>query len=139
MAKKSTAEVDVNMTPMIDIVFQLIIFFVVTIELDRQVFNENIHLAFAPHGPAIEKKDPRTIMVEVDRNGGVSIARRGMSINTLTAIMKQAVNQYGASTPVQIRGDKGVRHEKVREVMNACGKAGVWRVSFVATKEKAGG
>ena len=127
------------MTPMIDIVFQLIIFFVVTAEMDRQVFNERIILAFSPHGPAIAKKDPRTIVVGVDEEGRVSIARTRLSMGALTRVLKTAVAQYGQTTPVQIRGDRRVTHEHIRRVMEACGQAGMWRVSFVATKEKAEG
>ena len=125
------------MTPMIDIVFQLIIFFVVTTELDKQRFDERIILAFSPNGPAIEKRDPRTVVVDVDDTGRISIAHTSMSINTLTVILGNAVKQYGASTPVQIRGDRRTRHDNIRRVMEACGQAGLWRVSFVAIKEKA--
>lgn len=139
MARRLREEVGMDMTPMIDIVFQLIIFFVITIELDRQVFNERIILALSPSGPAIEKKDPRTIVVEVDEKGRISIARNRLSFGLLTTILKNAVAQYGSSTPVQIRGDRKTKHEHIRKVMEACGRAGIWRVSFVATKEKAKG
>ena len=137
MARKATEEVGINMTPMIDIVFQLIIFFVVTTELEKQRFNEAIILAFAPNGPAIEKQDPRTIVVDVDSKGKVSIARNTLSMGTLTTVLRNAVGQYGSSTPIQIRGDRGTQHEHIRQVMEACGQAGLWKVSFVATKEKA--
>lgn len=139
MAKRSTEEVGVNMTPMIDIVFQLIIFFVVTTELDKQKFNESIILALSPHGPVIEKRDPRTVVIEVDDDGHISIAQNRMNIGFLIHALRQAVSSYGASTPVQIRADKGVKHEYVRQVMEACGQAGIWRISFVATKEEAKG
>jgi biopolymer transport protein ExbD len=125
------------MTPMIDIVFQLIIFFVVTTELEKQKFNEQIILAFSPHGPAIEKRDPRTVTIDVDDKGVVSIAHTTMSVPVLTSVLRNAVNRYGLSTPVQIRGDRRTRHESIRRVMEACGQAGLWRVSFVAVKEKA--
>jgi biopolymer transport protein ExbD len=138
MARKSTAEVAVNMTPMIDIVFQLIIFFVVTTELEKQVFDERILLAFSPNGPAIEERDPRTIVVDVDEKGRVSITRNRMSLATLENILKGAVSQYGSTTPVQIRGDRRTKHESIRQVMESCGRAGIWRVSFVAQKEVAG-
>jgi biopolymer transport protein ExbD len=137
MARKATEEVAVNMTPMIDIVFQLIIFFVVTLELDRKVFLERIILATSPAGPAIEKKDPRTIVVEVDNKGRVYITRNRVTMRVLTSILQQARGQYGSSTPVQIRGDRKAKHESIRKVMEACGQAGIWRVSFVAIKEKA--
>lgn len=125
------------MTPMIDIVFQLIIFFVVTTELDKQVFSQNIILAKSPHGPVIEERDPRTIVIEVDSEGGILISRNRISYGFLQRILRQAVNQYGQGTPVQIRADKDTAHEHVRQVMEACGQAGIWRVSFVALKEEA--
>jgi biopolymer transport protein ExbD len=34
-----------------------------------------------------------------------------------------------------IRADRETDHEYVRKVMDACGKAGIWKVSFVALKE----
>ena len=139
MARRSTEEVGVNMTPMIDIVFQLIIFFVVTTELDRERFNERIILAFSPSGPTIEKKDPRTVVVEVDEKGGLSIAQTRLSFGVLKNVLRQAVGQYGSSTPVQVRGDRKAKHDSIRRVMDACGEAGIWRVSFVAMKEKAKG
>ncbi len=139
MAKRSTEEVGVNMTPMIDIVFQLIIFFVVTTDLEKQVFNESINLAFAPNGPAIEKRDPRTVLIEVDAKGRLTIARRPIEETQLTYLLKQARMTGGQSTPVQIRADRSVRHEAVRMAMQACGKAGLYRISYVASKEKAKG
>jgi len=137
MARRSREEVGVNMTPMIDIVFQLIIFFVVTTELEREHFNERIILALSPSGPSIEKKDPRTVVVEVDDKGRIFITRNRLSFGVLRNVLRQAVARYGASTPVQIRGDKKAKHDSIRRVMDACGEAGIWRVSFVATKEKA--
>ncbi len=137
MAKRSSEEVGLNMTPMIDIVFQLIIFFVVTTELDRQVFSESIILARSPHGPVIEERDPRTVIIEVGADGSVYVARRRVSLGFLSNALRQAVNRYGQSTPVQIRADRSTRHEHVRQVMEACGQAGIWRVSFIAVKEEA--
>ncbi len=137
MARRSTEEVGMNMTPMIDIVFQLIIFFVVTTDLDRQVFNEAILLAFSPNGPSIEKRDPRTVTIEVDTKGRIYIAHRPIDKDMLTNLLRQARLSGGQTTPVQIRGDQNAKHESVRNVMQSCGKAGLYRISFVATKEKA--
>jgi len=139
MARRSTEEVGMNMTPMIDIVFQLIIFFVVTTELDKERFNESIILAFSPSGPTIERKDPRTVVIEVNDEGHVYVGPTRLSVGTLTTMLRNAVGHFGSSIPVQIRADRRVKHKNVREVMEACGHAGLWRVSFVATKEKAKG
>ncbi len=135
--KRSSEEVKLNMTPMIDIVFQLIIFFVVASELEKTSFDQRIMLAFSPDGPAIEERDPRTITIDVNDEGGVSISLMPMSLGRLTAVLKQAVAGYGQSTPVHIRGDRSTDHEFIRRVLDACGEAGIWRVSFIALKESA--
>lgn len=124
------------MTPMIDIVFQLIIFFVVTTELDKQIFSRDIILAKSPHGPIIEKRDPRTIVIEIDSEGDVSISQRRLGYGMLHRVLSHAVNQYGQGTPVQIRADRATAHEHVRRVMEVCGQVGIWKISFVALKEE---
>ncbi|MBU0678262.1 MAG: biopolymer transporter ExbD [Verrucomicrobia bacterium] len=126
---------EINMTPMIDIVFQMIIFFVLTIEMEKQSLNEKIRLAMSPHGPAVEKKDPRTVTVEVDGDGVISVSRVPMSRGTFTAIMKKTVAEYGQTTPVVIRGDGKTKHEAIRGVMDACSEAGLWKVKFAAIKD----
>jgi biopolymer transport protein ExbD len=137
MARRSQEEVGMNMTPMIDIVFQLIIFFIVTSTLDKQQFQERIKLAMSPHGPPIETTDPRTITIEVDDKGNYYIARNRLSFSLLTTVLKNASAQYGNSTPVHIRADLRTDHEYVRLVMEACGQAQIYKISFVATKEEA--
>jgi len=126
---------EINMTPMIDIVFQMIIFFVLTIQMEKQALNEKIRLAMSPHGPAVEKKDPRTVTVEVDDKGVITIARQPLTPVQFKNIMRKAVAEYGQTTPVVIRGDGRTRHEDIRKVMDACSDAGLWKVKFAAIKD----
>lgn len=125
------------MTPMIDVVFQLIIFFVCTVELERQAIDESIRLSMAPHGPAVEQKDPREVVVEVDDRGRISIARNYMNEAFLRNLLRNVVISHGQTTPVIIRAAGGARHEDIRRVMDACAYAGLWKVSFAAVKEVA--
>lgn len=127
----------INMTPMIDVVFQMIIFFVCTIDLDKKKFDERIKLSMAPHGKAVEKKDPRTMIVDVNRKGQIGIANTYMDRATFTKIMANAVNRYGQTMPVVIRGDGLTRHRDVRKVLDVCSKVGLWKVKFAAIKDKA--
>lgn len=136
--RQSSEEAGLNMTPMIDMVFQLIIFFVCTVEMDRQSMDESIVLAMAPHGPPVEVKDPRTIYVDVNAQGRISISRRFMDVNFLRSLVRKAVAEYGANVPVVIEGDHRTRHEDVRRVMDACAAEGLWRIRFAAVREKAG-
>ncbi|MGI6391752.1 MAG: ExbD/TolR family protein [Kiritimatiellia bacterium] len=52
MARRSSEQCDIDMTPMIDVVFQLIIFFVVTIKFSSDV-NPDIFLEDGKHGETL--------------------------------------------------------------------------------------
>jgi biopolymer transport protein ExbD len=126
----------INMTPMIDIVFQMIIFFVLTVEMERDSLDPNMNLSLSPHGPAVEKKDPRTVTIDVSARGRISLGRVPVSAEQLYAIMRNTVSTYGQSTPVVIRGDSRTLHEEVKRVMDICTSAGLWKVQFAAIKDK---
>lgn len=134
--KKKTEDVGINMTPMIDVVFQLIIFFVTTVDLEAKAMDENLKMAMAPHGVAVEKKDPRTVFVDVDAQGRISISRVYMSPAVLRGVLRKAVSQYGQNVPVVIQGDGRAKHEHIRQVMDSAAAAGLWKVKFAAIKEK---
>ena len=135
--RKQYPDAKLDMTPMIDVVFQLIIFFVVTVDMQNKALETSVRMAMAPNGPVEEVKDPRTVVVDVDADGTVSIMRTPLSDGHLLAILKKAVNTSGQSTPVVIRGDLAAKHEVVKRVMDVCGKAGLWKLRFAALKEKA--
>lgn len=139
MAKKARTLPDgeLNMTPMIDIVFQLIIFFVVTADMANKANDTLVSMAMAPNGAVEEQQDPRTITVDVDKQGKISIAKVDLSEGQLLAILNKARKESGQSTPVVIRGDEKAEHESIRRVMDICGKAGLWKLRFAALKEKA--
>ena len=103
--KKKFPEAQLDMTPMIDVVFQLIIFFVVTVDLQSKALETKVRMAMSPHGPIEEQKDPRTVVVDVDKDGDISIMRTRLSEGQLLTILNKARNESGQSTPVVIRGD----------------------------------
>ena len=135
--RKQMPDAKMDMTPMIDIVFQLIIFFVVTVDMQNKALETSVRMAMAPNGPVEEVKDPRTVVVDVEADGTISIMRTPLSEGQLYTILKKAVNTSGQSTPVVIRGDLAAKHEVVKRVMDVCGKAGLWKLRFAALKEKA--
>ncbi len=127
-------EAVVDLTPMIDVVFQLIIFFIVTITISKDL-NRDILLEQAPRGPEIAGEDPRTFTIEVDQRGWISLNNAQVSREKLREIVQRRYNRYG-QFPVMIRGDYRTAHRDIRAVMDLCSEIGIWRVSFVAIKEK---
>ena len=123
-----------DMTPMIDVVFQLIIFFVVTFKLTDNI-NREIVLEDGRHGPIVKEMPPTTLIIEIDRRGNISINNGRMNEQMLGKILKNRVNRIGNEFPLLIRADRRTKHEKVRRVMDACSAAGIWKLSFVAIQE----
>ena len=126
-----------NLTAMIDVVFQLIIFFVCTVSLQDAVVDTRIRLAMAPSGRPVEKKDPREVYVDVAPNGDIRVLRTPLSRSELAQMLKKMVqDNRGVPIPVIIRGDEGTRHIAIQQVMDACAYAGIWKIKFAALKER---
>ena len=126
-----------NLTAMIDVVFQLIIFFVCTVNMQDTGIDSKIRLAMAPHGEEVKVKNPLEINIDVDNDGHLSIMRTRLTEPLLVSVLKKAANEYGSeNVPVIIRGDSKTRHEFIRVAMDACVKARIWKIKFSALKER---
>jgi len=129
------------MTPMIDVVFQLIIFFVVTLKMSKEI-NKDIELEDSIHGETItqENMPVQTIVIEVSRRtkifprGKVSINNAILTDAALGQIITKRYNKFG-SFPVLIRADWRAKHEDVKRVMDICTARGCWKIGFVAVQE----
>ena len=135
--KKQYPDAKLDMTPMIDVVFQLIIFFVVTAAMQDKAMETNVLMAMAPNGPVETVKDPRTVTVDVVADGTIQIMKSRISEGQLLTVLNNARKTSGQSTPIVIRGDLTTKHEAIKRVMDICGKAGLWKIRFAALKEKA--
>ena len=132
--KKQYPDAKLDMTPMIDVVFQLIIFFVTTVNMADKANETNVRMAMAP----VESvKDPRTVLVDVVEDGTIQVMKTRISEGQLLTILNNARKTSGQSTPVVIRGDLLTKHEAIKRVMDICGKAGLWKIRFAALKEQA--
>lgn len=131
--KRNNAGCELDMTPMIDVVFQLIIFFIVTMKMEESA-NPDIKLEHAKEGPEYKGDNPLTMTIEVDRRGWLSMNNIQLTPNTLRNMVKHRYNKYG-TFPVMIRADKNTKHEDVRKVMDICTESGLWRIDFAAIKE----
>lgn len=134
--RKVETKMELNMVPMIDIIFQLFIFFICTLDMQNQQGNVDLKLAMAPDGKAVDKKDPRTVTIDVDAKGHIQIGGQPMGPDLLVAVLRSARNQYGKDIPIVVRGDASTLHRYVKTVMDCCSRAGLSQVMFAAIKEK---
>ncbi|MBO7655020.1 MAG: biopolymer transporter ExbD [Kiritimatiellae bacterium] len=136
MARRVSEQCEMDMTPMIDVVFQLIIFFVVTLKMTSDI-NPDIVLEDGKHGVTLTQDNmpPSQLEIEVDRRGRISIHNATMTKAMLKVVLKNRVAKHGNEFPCLIRADRLTPHAKVKEVMDTCTECGVWKLSFVAIQE----
>jgi biopolymer transport protein ExbD len=121
---------------MIDIIFLLIIFFVVTASMDKEIQDENIKLTNAPHGKPIKKKDPRSVTINVRQNGTINVGGQLVSMGTVSNILTNAASQYGTDIPIIIRGDRNAMHGYIKKVLEAVTETKLYHVKFQALKDE---
>ena len=136
MARKAQENPQLDMTPMIDVVFELIIFFVVTLT-QCQAKDETIKLEDGRYGIELtpEELPPTQMTVDIARTGRISMGDVTMTPEQIGQRVKERKRKFG-EFPVLIRADYRVRHEAVARVMNACTANGIWKISFMAIYER---
>ena len=143
MSRKSQENPTLDMTPMIDVVFELIIFFVVTLT-EAQRKDETIELEDGRHGIVLtpEELPPTHMQVDIGiaqsgPNKGkprISMGDRDITPEEIGRRVKEKKSRIG-EFPVLIRADYAVPHYAVAKVMNACTANGIWKISFMAVGE----
>ena len=123
-----------QLAPMIDIVFLLLIFFIVTWQFSRSETEMKISVPSSQEG-ADPKRVLGEIIVNVRVTGEVVVEGQVMSQaqlkQKLSAIAKQHQNQ-----PVRLRGDSKAEYQTIVEVIDTCQKAGIWNISFATQRRK---
>ena len=112
-----------NLTPMIDIIFLLIIFFMVGTkfsELERKI---GLDVPSVADSGALTAAPAKRI-INVYRDGSLTLDRAPVTLQQLTDTLANAQRQY-SDLGVLIRGDATGQFQRVAEVLNACKQAGI--------------
>jgi len=112
-----------NLTPMIDIVFLLIIFFMVGTKFSQLERKINLEVPAVSDRGALSAA-PEKKVVNVFRDGRIELDDVPVSIDQLTQRLAAARSQY-QYLGVLVRGDASSRYQTVASVLNACTQAGI--------------
>lgn len=127
--RTSRRTLGLNMTPMIDVVFLLIIFFLVSSHLARREQQLPLPLPHASTGQRPDER-PAHVTVHVLADGSLHVAGRTVDPAGLTALLVQRRQVHGAGLAVRVRADRQVPFRQVEPVLVACSHAGIWHVSY---------
>ena len=121
--------VDVNLTPLIDVVFLLLIFFMVSTTFVKE---SQIDLTL-PQASAEVRDDPiERVEIAVSQDGTIYINQQALvntQVTTIRAALTELKNE--AEQPVVIiSADANASHQSVVDVMDAARQAGMYRITF---------
>jgi len=125
-----SGQVGFNMTPMIDVVFQLIIFFLLSSHLAKQETQLALPLPAAESGRETVADDRPRLTINVLADGTLLIANRPIAADDLLGVLAERRAAHGDEFEVRIRGDRSVPYSRVEPVMLACTQAGIWNVAY---------
>jgi biopolymer transport protein ExbD len=121
-----------QLAPMIDIVFLLLIFFIVTWQFSKSETELNVAVPTAEEGSDLNRPKGE-IIINILADGTLRVEGSTVDLpqlqDKLAAIAKRHENQ-----PVRIRGDGKVAYQRIVEVIDTCQKAGIWNISFATQR-----
>lgn len=125
---------EMQMAPMIDVVFLLLIFFIVTWQFSREEMDLKIAVPTQEEG-ADPKRVLGEIVLNVQSDGSVSVWGKTMNQEELKDTLSGIASQY-ENQPVRLRSGADTEFQIVVDVIDLCQKAGIWNISFATQRPK---
>lgn len=120
-------DVRIEITSLIDIIFLLLIFFMISTTF-ISVPGMEVSL---PQAEAVKlEREKKEITIVVNREGRIFLNKAPVASEDFLATLREKVSASGAETLAIVRGDKGVSYGLVVEVMDLVRKAGIQRLAI---------
>jgi len=126
--KSNESQVSFQITPMIDMTFLLLVFFMIASTLTEQKIKMDIRLPEASAAVLPEDVSTRDI-INIDEQGDYFLGEARASKEQVRAYLEK---RYGVNTPymIYLRADRRTPAQKTSEFMEMATEAGVDRVVF---------
>ena len=127
-SSRKTEDIDINVTSLIDVVLLLLIFFMVS---TRFVEHSQLKLTLPSASAAASTKPPAVLEVAIDHQAQFYVGGKALvngQVDTLVQALREAAG--GNEPTVVISADRDTNFQRIVDVMDAAGKAGLSHVSF---------
>ncbi len=122
-------ESEVNITPLIDIVFIMLIFFIVTATFVKEAGID----VNKPDAPTAEVKKKANILIAIDANNNIWLDRRKIDVRSVIPNIKRLRSENPEGSVV-IQADEESKNKMLVEVMDAARQAGVTNIALAAER-----
>ena len=133
MARKPQDNPQLDMTPMIDVVFELIIFFVVTIKQEDTLSRLNANRPAPSSGSSSSSESDTTVTIEIgrghDANGVLVYNKRAVRRSELDQNLRE-VARTSTKTPIIIKCAEDSPHKALIDALDICYKNNLFSVSI---------
>ena len=120
-------ENEINLTPMLDVVFIMLIFFIVTASFIKEAGID----VNKPEGATAVAKEKANILIAIDADGSIWIDRRQVDPRAVRANIERLHAENPKGTVV-IQADRHSTNEVLVQVMDASRQAGVYDIALAA-------
>jgi biopolymer transport protein ExbD len=118
---------EINITPLLDLAFVLLIIFVITTPLLEKGLDLKLPKLNAQPDKPLEKRDIRT--VDIDPRGVYGMDRRVLRLDQLVAQLVQDY-KYNPNLVIYIRADENSKTKDLAALIDACQRNGITRYSL---------
>lgn len=122
-----------NMTPLIDMVFTLLIFFTLTLQIQKEQ-SAKITLPKADQAEQVKEVPPQSLVVLVERDGTLLVNGQRKELADFEADVA-AYSTESLPKELVVRGDGDVPYRVVQGVMRAASNVGITKVNLTANRE----
>lgn len=123
-----TKSTGLNLTPLIDIVFLLLVFFLLT----TQFIEEDGIGVKLPSSNSVTTRDRDEVAIAITQKGDLFVQGQRLPLDSLTAKLEEVL---GADTTVVVRGDREVALQTLVSVMEKAKEAGAARLVVATLQE----
>lgn len=116
-----------TLTPLIDIVFLLLVFFLLTAHF---VKDQSLDIVLPRADSAIDLQDEDALVIVIDQHGSISVNQKHINPDKLDDVLRQSMRGR-SNRQVILRGDKSVQLGLMVTVMDAARKAGAESVDII--------
>jgi biopolymer transport protein ExbD len=129
-----SAPVRINMTPMIDVTFLLIIFFLLSSHMAQQETQLELELPTATSSRLTQDDGRPRLSVNVQDDGSIMLGSTETPPDEMSRRLHIERQRLGDDLEVRIRADRSVPYAAVGPILLACADAGIWNVTFAVYK-----
>jgi biopolymer transport protein ExbD len=141
----SGVKADPNLVPLLDLVLQILMFFIITVNFVARQVNENIKLPFAQMAKPMDKGETDVLFLNVNGKGQLEVVGRDQPLTDISQIKVYLRNEYKdrehlvgpgkVKTAVILRVDRDAEYKLVYQIMRQCKEQGFRKLKLRAMQK----